>query len=75
MTVMSDVCKCLHFAYVSFSPFGRTKNFCSGTVTHIVAGNLCKNIRLFYLKFFGGGFNQALSINSFVKKNLIFLTF
>ena len=36
--------------------------FCSGIITHIVVGNLCKNVRQFYLKFLGGGFNQTLSI-------------
>ena len=57
--VMSDV----HFAYVSFSPFWRTKSFFSGIVTHIFAGNLFKNVRKFYLKFIGGGFNRTLSIH------------
>ena len=59
---MSDVYMCLHFAYMSFSPFGRTKNFCCGIVTHIVVGNFSKNVKKFYLKFLGGGFNQTLSI-------------
>ena len=35
----------LHFAHVSFFPCGRTQKFCSGIVTHIVVGNLCKNVR------------------------------
>ena len=29
---------------------------------HIVVENLCKNVRWFYLKFLGGGFNRSLSI-------------
>ena len=51
----------LHMCH--FSLCGRTQNFCSGIVAHIVVGNLYKNVRQFYLKFLGGGFNQTLSIS------------
>ena len=47
VTVMSDV-------YMSHSPLGETKNFCSIIVTHFIVGNLCKNVRHFNLKFLIG---------------------
>ena len=53
--MMSDICVIFHF--------GRTKNFCSTIVIHIVVGNFCKNVRWFYLKFLRGVFNRTLSIH------------
>ena len=41
-------CICLIF------PFEETKNFCSTIVTHFVVGDLCKNVRQFYLQFLIG---------------------
>ena len=55
---MSDV----YIAYVFFLSFERTKNFCFTIVTHIVVGDLCKNVRQFYLKFLKGVFNRTLSM-------------
>ena len=48
--------------FLSYFPFGETKNFCSAIVTHFVVGDLCKNVMQFYLKFLIGVFNRTLSM-------------
>ena len=52
LAVLHKESECLHFEQVSFSPFGRTKNFFSGIVAHIVVGNLCKKRKVVLLEVF-----------------------
>ena len=60
--ILHKECVCVYTLFLSYFPFGETKNFCYTIVTRFVVGDLCKDIRWFYLKFIIGVFNRTLSI-------------